>query len=85
MRDRRGQMSFLNLYPYWLVVDRRESEDMKYFRAVTLRHPSIDDERSKAVNNHITYNYTMRPSAPVKSGMPGGKLSLTVIRDELTK
>jgi hypothetical protein len=78
-------MSSLNLYPHWLVVDRRESKDMKYFRAVTLRHPyTIDDERSKAVNNHITYNYTMRPSAPVKSGMPGGKLSLTVIRDKLT-
>jgi hypothetical protein len=27
----------------------------------------------------------MRPSAPVKSGMPGGKLSVTIIRDQLTK
>lgn len=50
-------MSFLNLYPYWLVVDRRESKDMKYFRAVTLRHPyTIDDESKVEVNNHITYN-----------------------------
>jgi hypothetical protein len=52
---------------------------MKYFRAVTLRHPyTIDDESNKEVNNHITHNYTMRPSAPVKSGMPGGKLSTRV-------